>query len=117
MIPETNQHEPGSGCSTPSCSALSDLVANLEEWGEHFREKQHGATLTILRAKKTIADLAELLNEAYVFMGMPHKALNPWRVALDDWQKRVEEETGWRHFDEVQKFEQNDKAEASPDES
>ena len=48
-----------------------------------------------------------LLNEAYVFLGMPHKKLHPWRVALDDWQRRVEAETGWRHFEEAQKFERN----------
>ena len=52
--------------------------------------------------------LVLLLNEAYVFLGMPHKSLNPWRVALDEWQAKVEKETGWNHFDEVQKYEQND---------
>jgi hypothetical protein len=31
-------------------------VENLQEWGEHFREQQHGATLTILRARRTIID-------------------------------------------------------------
>lgn len=48
--------------------------------------------------------LIELLKEAYGFIGMPHKALNPWRIALDDWKKRVEDETKWNHFHEVQKF-------------
>jgi len=33
-----------------------ELIDNLQEWGEEFREKQHGATLTILRARKTILD-------------------------------------------------------------
>lgn len=47
--------------------------------------------------------LLELLNEAYVFMGMPHKSLNPWREALDDWKNRVEELTKWNHFEEVEK--------------
>lgn len=51
--------------------------------------------------------LVLLLNEAYVFLGMPHKALHPWRIALDEWQAKVEQETGWSHFDEVKKFEQN----------
>ena len=51
--------------------------------------------------------LVLLLNEAYVFIGMPHKALQPWRIALDEWQSKVEQETGWNHFEEVQKFEQN----------
>ena len=51
--------------------------------------------------------LVLLLNEAYVFLGMPHKALHPWRVALDEWQAKVEQETGWNHFAEVKKFEQN----------
>ena len=51
--------------------------------------------------------LVLLLNEAYVFLGMPHKALHPWRIALDEWQAKVEKETGWNHFAEVRKFEQN----------
>ena len=51
--------------------------------------------------------LVRLLNEAYVFLGMPHKALHPWRIALDEWQAKVEQETGWNHFTEVKKFEQN----------
>jgi len=44
-----------------------ELIDNLQEWGEHFREKQHGATLTMLRARKTILDqsarIAELEDE------------------------------------------------------
>jgi len=56
--------------------------------------------------------LARLLNEAYVFLGMPHKALHPWRIALDEWQAKVEQETGWNHFTEVKKFEHNVNMEA-----
>ena len=52
-------------------------------------------------------ELVTLLNEAYVFLGMPHKALNPWRIALDQWQAKVEQKTGWNHFAEVKKFQQN----------
>jgi hypothetical protein len=37
-------------------SCDGELLENLEAWGEHFREMQHGATLTILRARKTICD-------------------------------------------------------------
>jgi len=55
-----------------ACSASSELIENLGEWGEHFREKQHGATLTILRARKTILDqtaridaLEEILNRLF----------------------------------------------------
>lgn len=44
------------GCPPATCSPSSELLENLEEWGEHFREKQHGVTLTILRARKTISD-------------------------------------------------------------
>lgn len=51
--------------------------------------------------------LVLLLNEAYVFLGMHHKALHPWRSALDEWQAKIEQETGWNHFAEVKKFEQN----------
>lgn len=48
--------------------------------------------------------IIKLLNEAYVFIGMPHKELHPWRIALDDWKKRVEGKTGWNHFQEAKKF-------------
>jgi hypothetical protein len=58
--------------------------------------------------------LVQLLNEAYVFIGMPHKALQPWRIALDEWQAKVEQETGWNHFAEVRKFEQNVQELATP---
>jgi hypothetical protein len=51
--------------------------------------------------------LVLLLNEAYVFLGIRHKALHPWRIALDEWQAKVEQETGWSHFAEVKKFEHN----------
>lgn len=37
---------------------IKELLENLEAWGEEFRATQHGATLTILRAKKTIMDQA-----------------------------------------------------------
>ena len=40
-----------------------ELIDNLQEWGEHFREMQHGATLTILRARKTILDQSALIHE------------------------------------------------------
>jgi len=49
-----------------------ELIDNLQEWGEEFRKKQHGATLTILRARKTILDqsariyeLEEVLNRLF----------------------------------------------------
>ena len=40
-----------------------ELIDNLQEWGEHFRNKQHGATLTILRARKTILDQSARIHE------------------------------------------------------
>ena len=55
----------------------------------------------------TLDRLFLLLNEVYLFLGMRHKALNPWRIALDEWQAKVEQETGWSHLSEVKKFEQN----------
>ena len=39
-------------------SELLALLENLDGWGQHFREKQHGVTLSILRAKKTLSDQA-----------------------------------------------------------
>lgn len=84
-----------------------ELLGNLQEWGEHFRSEQHGVTLTILRAKKMLSDITNLLSEAYVFIGMHHENLQPWRRELDNWKNRVEEETGWNHFEEARKFEKN----------
>lgn len=51
--------------------------------------------------------LLALLNEAYVFISLRHKAHNPWRNALDDWQSRVESKTGWNSFEEIEKFRAN----------
>lgn len=54
-------------------------------------------------------DLLALLNEAYVFIAMRHRACDPWRKALDDWQARVEEHTGWSAFDQIKKSRANTK--------
>jgi len=70
-------------------------------------------TETILIPPVDLDRLVLLLNEAYIFIGMPHKALHPWRIALDEWQAKVEQETGWNHFAEVKKFEQNSQAQSS----
>ena len=69
--------------------------------------KKHRFKLHCENPTVDIDRLVQLLNEAYVFLGMPHKALSPWRIALDEWQAKVEQETGWNHFAEVKKFEQN----------
>lgn len=53
-----------------------------------------------------------LLNDAYVFLGMPHKALHPWSIALSEWKAKVEKETGWNHFAEAAKFQHNDKGDS-----
>lgn len=42
---------------------ITGLIENLEEWADHFRNKQHGATLSILRAKKTITDQAARIEQ------------------------------------------------------
>jgi len=49
-------------------------------------------------------DPLELLKEAYLFIGMRHKALKPWRNALDHWQKRVETATNWNHYEEAKNW-------------
>ena len=82
-----NQTHGGSPSRSASCSASSDLIENLAEWGEYFREKQHGATLTILRAKKTILDQQkeiQRLHEAASYMrdAMRHKP-EMWNYAID----------------------------------
>jgi hypothetical protein len=71
--PETSdEQESGSALRDAACSASSELIENLWEWGEYFRENQHGATLTILRARKMISDqssrieaLEEVLNRLF----------------------------------------------------
>lgn len=52
-------------------------------------------------------DPLELLREIYLFIGVKHKNLSPWRNGLDDWQKRVESATNWNHYEEVKKWEKN----------
>jgi hypothetical protein len=49
-------------------------------------------------------DKTALLNEIYVFIAMKHRACDPWRVALDEWQSKVESLTGWNAYDEIEKF-------------
>lgn len=61
--PKTDATPQKAGCSSANCSALADLLANLDEWAEHFRQERHGAVLTILRAKKTISDQASRIGE------------------------------------------------------
>ena len=58
-------------------------------------------------AEVDVSRVVLLLNEAYIFLGMQHAALHPWKSALGEWQAKVEQETGWNHFAEVRKFEQN----------
>lgn len=40
-----------------------EFVGNLREWAEEFRQSQHGATLTILRALRKIRDAEEALEK------------------------------------------------------
>lgn len=42
---------------------FEELLGNLEEWGEHFREQQHSVTLSILRSKRILKDQAERIEE------------------------------------------------------
>ncbi len=53
--------------------------------------------------------MLKLLNEAYVFIGMRHKALAPWQNASDVWLQKVEELTGWNHFEQVELFRKTSK--------
>jgi len=43
-----------------------------------------------------------LLNEIYVFVAMKHRACDPWREALDEWQSKVERLTGWDTYTEIE---------------
>lgn len=43
-----------------------------------------------------------LLNEIYVFVAMKHRACDPWREALDEWQSKVESLTGWNAYNEIE---------------
>ena len=40
-----------------------ELVENLEEWAEEFRQSQHGATLTVLRVLRKIKDAKATLDK------------------------------------------------------
>ena len=40
-----------------------ELVENLEEWANEFRQSQHGATLTILRVLRKIRDAKDALEK------------------------------------------------------
>jgi len=43
----------------PKQKEIRDLLENMDAWSDHFRHSQHGATLTMLRAKHTVRELAE----------------------------------------------------------
>ena len=70
---------------------------NGRDWRRQFLKSED------LRSERDT--LSDLLHEAYVFLGMRHKELSPWRIALDEWQAKVESKTGWTHFAKVEKFE------------
>ena len=56
---------------------------------------------------KSNDEIMRLLNEAYVFIAMHHKAHAPWRIELENWQARVELKTGWEAVNEIKKFRTN----------
>jgi hypothetical protein len=43
-----------------------------------------------------------LLNEMYVFVAMKHRACDPWRETLNEWQAKVESLTGWDAYTEIE---------------
>ena len=49
-------------------------------------------------------ELIRLLNEAYVFIAMKHRACDPWRESLDAWQGKVESITNWNAYEEIEKY-------------
>lgn len=55
-------------------------------------------------------ELENLLKEAYVFLGMRHKALQPWRENIENWIQRLEKETNWNHFQECAEYEKRHKS-------
>jgi hypothetical protein len=40
-------------------------------------------------------EMLDLLEEMWVFVAMNYRCHRPWRLALDEWQKKVEKATGW----------------------
>lgn len=56
--------------------------------------------------ERELADASELLKEMYVFVAMRHKATQPWRNALDEWQKKVEALTGWSDYETIKDWRQ-----------
>lgn len=59
---ETNNNA-GEGRPDAACSALADLLGNLDEWATHYRELGSPVTLSILRARKTLADQSDRIGE------------------------------------------------------
>lgn len=55
-------------------------------------------------------EMERLLEEIYVFIAMKHKACDPWRIALDEWQSKVEDLTGWDAYQTIEKFRKNEKS-------
>ena len=43
----------------PKQKEIRELLENMDAWSDHFRHSQHGATLTMIRARQTVRELAE----------------------------------------------------------
>lgn len=83
--------------------ARGEAVWAHRQWED---EKQnHEATKQALADALAEAErVKELLRESYVFITFPHKAHAPWRNALNEWQLRVEAETGWNACQEIENY-------------
>ena len=57
--------------------------------------------------EREMAEELELLKEMYIFVAMRHKATDPWRNALDEWQKKVESLTGWNDYETIKDWMEN----------
>lgn len=65
--------------------------------------------MTVERLERERNELKALLEEAYVFFAMQHKACRPWSIAHNRWLDQVESITGWKPFDKIEDYRKKNK--------
>jgi len=97
---------------TPETDALyrDDHRPNLMGHARYLeRERDEWKTKAILHGnvalepEEELGELKALLEDAYVFFAMKHKACRPWGEAHDQWLDKVEAITKWKPFDQIEK--------------
>ena len=79
----------------------AELIENLDEWADHFRQDQHGVTLSLLRAIRAI-------NEMQKRIGERDDARRMWSIYQDKFAEAQEllsdVERGHRNPDDGQQY-------------